>query len=165
MKIPLTQGKEALIDEVDSDLMRFKWSTIKSRGFPRLYGYRKGLKIDNQQTVNIYMHRIILERKLGRILNPDEMTDHIDHNGLNNQRDNLRVVTCSLNNRNSRKGFEKTSQYKGVVWDKSRSKWMSRININGHDKYLGRFTDEVDAAKAYDEAAKIHYNEHANLNF
>lgn len=87
--------------------------------------------------------------------------DHWDREGLNNQKYNLRLGTRSLNNGNS-VGWNKqtSSQFKGVTWHKIAKKWMVRVA----NRYVGLFADEIDAATAYDKAAKNYYGEFALLN-
>ena len=87
-----------------------------------------------------------------------------DGDGLDNRRCNLRVCTRSQNNMNERPRGG-TSEFKGVSWDNAISKWRPRIKHNGKQCYLGIFTDEIDAALAYDEAARIYFGPFARANF
>jgi hypothetical protein len=80
------------------------------------------------------------------------VTDHIDGNGLNNTKSNLRICTHRQNLHNiKRKG---TSKYPGVSWYKNSNKWRATIRINGKVKHLGLFTDEREAAKSYEKALR-----------
>lgn len=94
---------------------------------------------------------------------PDGLdVDHIDGDGLNNQRSNLRVVTRRQNLRNQRrKAANATSQFLGVCWDRSRQRWIASID----GRHIGRFYDEDTAARAYDRAAYARDPEHCALNF
>ncbi len=104
------------------------------------------------------MHRVIMNP-------PDDMVvDHIDSNGLNNRRTNLRVCTL-LQNSYNRKTIKASSQYKGVRWNKRKKRWVSSISPNGKFILIGYFKDELTAAKAYDEKAKEFFGEFAYLNF
>ena len=106
------------------------------------------------------MHRQIMNAPKGTPI------DHKDHNGLNNTRENLRLATISENARNCEKTKRPTSsKYKGVCWNKKSKKWQAHIHYNGISIHLGLFDSEEDAAKAYDEAAKIYHGEFAVLNF
>lgn len=93
------------------------------------------------------------------------VVDHINHNGLDNRKANLRIATFSENRRNSRKAKDTSSKYKGVSWHKNNKKWHAGININGRRKHLGSFDDEIQAAKAYDEVARKYHGEFSSLNF
>lgn len=95
----------------------------------------------------------------------DVMFDHIDHNPRNNQKSNLRECTLQQNTFNKSKRTGTSSQYIGVSWDRKRGRWLSTIRINGRNIFLGRFTDEILAAKAYDTKAVSLFKEFANLNF
>lgn len=66
---------------------------------------------------------------------------------------------------NSRKQVDCSSKYKGTCWDKSKRRWLAYIGAGKDRIYLGRFTGEEDAARAYDKAAKLKYGEFASLNF
>lgn len=91
-----------------------------------------------------------------------EIVDHKDKDYQNDLIDNLRAATKSQNNKNtsSRKGS--TSKYLGVCFIGNR--WIASIWVNNTSKYLGRFLNEIDAAKTYNEAAKIYHGEFASLN-
>jgi AP2 domain len=90
--------------------------------------------------------------------------DHVDHDTLNNQRYNLRESTPlqSSHNTRSRAG---TSQYKGVLWEQSRGRWKAEIRASGKKRFIGRFDDEEEAARAYDRIAKVVHGRFAVLNF
>ncbi len=92
--------------------------------------------------------------------------DHINHNGLDNRKANLRAVSMTQNNWNRRKQRgEFTSRYKGVHFDKESGKWGSSIKCKGKQIIIDWFDDEVSAAKAYDKKAKELFGEYAYLNF
>ena len=96
----------------------------------------------------------------------NEIVDHINHNGLDNRRANLRIATASQNNANSRRGMNRgRSKYKGVWWDEKAGKWRAGIKCQGKCIHLGMFDDEIEAAKAYDRAAGLYHGEFAVLNF
>ena len=95
---------------------------------------------------------------------PNEI-DHINHIRDDNRLENLRDVTRSQNGMNSSIETGRTSQYKGVHWAKKANKWKAQIGINGKQKYLGYFTIEIEAARAYDRAALEHFGIYAKLNF
>jgi hypothetical protein len=157
LKINLTQGQKAIVDQRNFDLIEFKWGAIRqgSDQNPRWYAVRKG---------NIRMHRVIMERELGRILEAWEKIDHKNGNGLDNRVDNLRIVNSKQNGQNQQlQGRSKTSQYKGVSFAKT--KWRAYITIDGKLRHLGLFNSEEDAAKAYDQAAEYVYEKYACLNF
>jgi len=106
---------------------------------------------------NVYMHRLIMSVPRGLEV------DHIDGNGLNNQRSNLRIATRSQNMANTgpRGG---SSRFKGVSFHKRAAKWQAYITVENHRHYLGLHGDEVSAAQAYDIAAREAFGEFAKLN-
>jgi hypothetical protein len=170
IKIELTQNKVALVDEIDKDLVERNWCAYKSgnayksgKHIIRFYATR--YEHINGKYKKIRMHRVILERMLGRELIKGEDVDHINHDGLDNRRVNLRLATHAENMRNRVKRINCSSEYKGVCWYKPNKKWQAEIRIDGKQKRLGRFESEIEAAKAYDIAAIGAYGEFCCLNF
>jgi len=151
--IELTQGKYAIVDAEDYDeLNRYKWFVKNDKH--TYYAAR----IENRK--KIYMHRQIMRPGKGLVV------DHINHEGFDNRKTNLQIVTKQENNWNSRKTIKTcSSKYKGVSRCKNSNKWRAVICVNGLDIHLGYFEDETEAAKAYDEAAKKYRGEFAVLNF
>lgn len=158
-KIPLTRGKFALVDDEDFEwLNQWKWRVGARRNRSTIYAVRAGRKAELKCTY--FMHRIVTDC-------PDGLqVDHINHDGLDNRRENLRVCTRNGNQWNRRKTKARVSSiYKGVCSFKKTKKWRALIKINGKKIYLGLFKQEIDAAKAYDTAAKKYFGEFAYLNF
>jgi len=92
--------------------------------------------------------------------------DHINGNGLDNRKANLRPATCAQNQRNRKKcHFNSRSRYKGLHWDRHFNKWRVRICLNRTKIQIGLFDNETEAAKAYDRAAKKYHGQFASLNF
>ena len=156
-KIRLTRGKVALVDDEDFEwLNQWKWQAVK--GHTTWYAYRYPTLPGGKRRL-VLMHRAIL-------CPPKEKdVDHKDRNGLNNQRDNLRVATQTQNNQNARSHQGTTSQFKGVHWFKATKRWQSQIKYNGKKIHNGFFLSEIEAAHAYDRAAMKYFGEFARLNF
>ena len=94
--------------------------------------------------------------------NPKAEVDHINGNGLDNRRCNLRLVTSRQNKRNQRgRGL---SNYIGVTMDKSRKKWLAQIKHYGKRFYIGRYVCEKEAAAMRDRIAYHLWGEDAKLN-
>lgn len=169
-EIKLTQGYVAIVDDEDYELInQFNWFPSKSGNI--VYAGRRATK--NKKRYNIQMHRLIMGLESGCKL----IVDHINHNGLDNRKENLRVCTQQLNTRNSRKRKDCHSKHKGVgrkrdsYLSKTTNKityypykWSATIHVNGSNIYLGDFKLEEDAARAYNEAAIKHFGEFALLN-
>lgn len=155
-RIPLTQGKFAIVDDTDFDwLNQWKWYTHAD--LITYYATRWVYKPKPRRRV--FMHRLILSPP------KDMMTDHINGNGLDNRRCNLRVCTSSQNQQNSRKHRGCSSIYKGVSRNTGRGKtWVAYICTNGRLRQLGAFDDEWDAACAYNAEARKHFGVFAKPN-
>ena len=158
-RIPLSQGKYAIVDPEDYEyLSKDKWYAAK--GHNTFYAVRGKWSKGRKKRDEIRMHRVIMRPPAHLFV------DHINHNGLDNRKANLRLATYSQNVHN-RKKFAKpaTSKYKGVSWHKSVRQWTAAIQVNGKRIHLGSFNDQAAAAKAYDRAAKKYHKEFAILNF
>jgi hypothetical protein len=110
---------------------------------------------------NYYTHQLVFYYHNGYL---PETVDHIDNNTKNNKIENLRAASYNENLQNTRKIKKGSSQYKGVCFDKKSNKWLSRIQVIDKRIYLGYFDNELDAAKAYDQAALTYFKEFANTN-
>lgn len=153
--------QRVLYDDMDHDLIMSQNSWVLRPRKDTFYAYcqlntkagRKGIS----------MHRLIMGFPKGKEV------DHKNRNGLDNRRDNLRIATKAENSKN-KKAWGK-SRYLGVSLDSAKRKlkpdcirWLSCISINGKNKTLGRFNTEEEAAKKYNEFAKVVHGEFANLN-
>lgn len=147
--IPLTQGKFAQVDDADYDiLIKRKW-----------YFTKAGYAVTKIKRRAVSLHRIILGDVSGKVI------DHIDGDGLNNKRNNLRrcLHIDNMKNQGLRKN-KKSGNYKGVSWHIASSKWMARIQVNKKAIHLGLFACEISAARAYNAAAVEHFGEFARIN-
>lgn len=153
IKILLTQDKFTLIDNKDFDIIsKYKWYAHRRR--------KNYYAETTKKQKHILMHRLIMN-----IINPEIQIDHIDGNGLNNQRHNLRICTHQENHFNKKSRKNSSSKFKGVSWHSSHKKWRCVIGINTKHIHLGYFDNEKEAAYVYDIAAKQYFGEFANLNF
>ena len=157
--IQLTKGKSTTVDAVDADLAGVLWTAYTAPN--TVYAYRQTPHVNGKQKT-VKLHRVILARMLDRDLMAGEQVDHIDGNGLNNTRPNLRLATNAQNGANRRKSSNNTSGLKGVHWNKYAGKWRARIKVGGTIIHLGYFTDKDEAHAAYNAAAKKHFGEFAN---
>lgn len=95
---------------------------------------------------------------------PNEQVDHINGDGLDNRKSNLRICNGSQNRCNKGKPKNNTSGYKGVTWHTPNKKWVAQIAVNGKHSYIGSFKTKEEAAKAYNKKAKELHGEFARLN-
>lgn len=155
-RIPLVNSKKyAIVDPPDYyPLSRYTWWMRKRNDSYQVLRFSD----DGYCLRTVSMHR--------QILNPpkNKNVDHINRNGRDNRRANLRPATVAQNNMNkfSEKG---TSKFKGVHFRREVKRWRASISVNGRKKYLGSYGNEIDAAKTYDKAAKKYYGQFAYLNF
>jgi len=141
-QIKLTQGKDALVDDSDFiELNRFKWYTQR-RG-KNFYAIRNSLTLNGKRKT-VRMHIEIM----GETPKGVEI-DHIDGNGLNNQRKNLRFCSKAQNAMNVGLRLDNRSGFKGVSWDKVTKKWKTQISIDKIQRYLGVFDTKEEAYEAY----------------
>jgi len=140
-EISLTQGQVALVDDDDYErLSQWKWCVTKQRN--TFYAHRGTSVAGVQKTLK--MHRVILDCPRGMDI------DHIDGNGLNNQKSNLRIVTRRQNNQN--RHDKRTSIYPGVHWYSHANKWRAILGYKGNKICLGTFKSEINAFRAYYDA-------------
>lgn len=152
--LPVTRGLVALIDEADEGWAQFNWfAKPRDQSCGGFYVYRT---LNGLCRSTLYLHRAILDAR------PGEIVDHIDGDGLNNQRSNLRIATPSQNCAN-RGGYKPASGYRGVY--AAGRQWVAQISVNGEMVKLGRFAEPASAAAAYDAAAQAQFGQFARLNF
>ena len=152
-------GRVALVDDEDYELVsQYHWHVSETARpgmrLPGIYA-RAMLPRRDGRRPSIRMHVLIMG---GRGI------DHVDHDGLNNQRHNLRAADQQQNSRNRRPSAGGSSDFKGVRWHKQRRKWEAVIGVGGKARYLGLFADERLAALAYNAAASELFGEFACLN-
>jgi HNH endonuclease len=162
IQIPLRYGwgksinpkhRFAIIDDEDYELIsKYKWYIFDTpyTCYARAYA--------NKGKTTILMHNLIVKAK---------GIDHINRDGLDNRKANLRLATQSQNNANKGKQDIKTasSKYKGVTWGKYQSKWIAQIMKDRKNYYIGAFSSEIEAAAAYDKKAIELFGEFARINF
>ncbi len=155
-RIPLTQGRFAKVDPEDYLwLTQFRWHCKVNKN--AIYAVRMIRKGGHWK--HLYLHRLLMNTPPGLVC------DHINHDGLDNRKANLRNCTIAQNNANRRRVRRGSSRYLGVSRDRRRNKWVAHIKIDGVDRNLGSHTAEEDAARAYDAAAWAQHGPYAHLNF
>jgi hypothetical protein len=151
-EIQLTQGKVALVDDdIYEYLNQWKWYYSK-------LNYAMRSKRINKKKTFFLMHRVIMDTELNMIV------DHLNGNGLDNRRSNLRNCTHAENMRNRKINKKNRSGFKGVSYYTKGNKWRAMIKFNNLRIHIGFYIDPIDAARAYNEAAIKYHGEFANLN-
>jgi hypothetical protein len=161
-RIPVKRGSEifwATVDDEDYDLVRGRtWfvQTAKMTWYSCMYATTSAVRDGRETTVS--MHRLIMNPPPGTVV------DHIDHNGLNNRRSNLRLATHAENTHWKRGRGGTASRFKGLYRSQS-GKWCALIECNGIREHLGSYDTEEQAARVYDFRARQLFGEFAYLNF
>jgi hypothetical protein len=148
-EIELTQGFKTIVDDsLYDELNKYKWCAHKMRN-KTVYATRL-----------VRLHHLVIG-----FPPPGFVVDHINGNGLDNRRENLRFVSNQNNIRNQGMNKNNTSGYRGVSWHKGKQRWEAKIRVNNARLSLGRYKTAEEAAHAYDKAAKEYFKEFAKLNF
>lgn len=156
--IPLTQGYTTIVDDADyAALSAYRWKALKAGKC--VYAARTVRSPGaSHNDVTLLMHRVLFGTGAQRV-------DHINHDSLDNRRCNLRAATASTNAANSPLIVRGTPRFKGVYWNKKDGKWQAQIgNGKAACEYLGQFDSEVEAASAYNAAARQRFGQFAVLN-
>lgn len=149
MKCIVKSGRSFIFDTADLAVVTaYNWSVSKE-------GYATAQSKEGRR---IKLHRLLMGF-------PDGVVDHINGHPYDNRRCNLRISSQHCNTQNSAMPVSNTTGYKGVCFDKHKGRFMAYIHPDGHFKFLGYFSNPVDAAHAYDRAAVFYFGEYARLNF
>ncbi|MBN2137484.1 MAG: HNH endonuclease [Sedimentisphaerales bacterium] len=159
-RIRISSPKYTIVDPEDYEALAcYEWLGYKSG--QQFYAARQErVRVNGRRKVSIIpLHRQIMPVGKGLIV------DHVNRDGLDNRKSNLRAGTQAQNICNSKRTARSSSMYKGVSWHKASKKWRALVAFGGKTKFLGYFADEVEAAKAYDAGARELHGEFAYLNF
>jgi hypothetical protein len=150
--IPVTQGFHALVDDEDFDRVnQWSWTVKRSKRTVYAQGLANGQRL--------FLHRFILNAPSG------VEVDHINGDGLDNRRSNLRLATVSQNQANRKRlNANNTTGYRGVTYNKGNRRWLAQIQHEGIQMHLGYFTTPEEAARAYDQKAEELFGEFAKTN-
>lgn len=156
--IPLTRGKHAIVDACDVELAtQVSWQAHPEYE-DKLYYATRTYQVNGRRMLD-HLHRLVMARVLGRDLEPEERIDHVNRDGLDCRRENLRLATHAQNMANRRLFKNNTSGVRGVSWHKAKGKWCARISVNGKRILLGYFDEIEDAKSTYEKAAVKHFGE------
>lgn len=158
-RIRLTQGKYAIVDSDDYwELSKYSWYAHKAEN--SCYACRRVHGGKGKKTERMWMHRAVISVPAGL------MCDHINHDGLDNRKANLRAATAAQNRINSRTArIKKSSKHRGVCWRAEQKKWFAYVYVGGRAVFTKYFDDATAAARARDRAAKKYHGQFAELNF
>lgn len=161
VEVPLIHGKVALIDDEDAErILAYNWTLNHDPNRRRqiFYAVRYAYKEGTKSRTVIQMHRVILNAPAGMEV------DHINGDGLDNRRANLRLATRAQNLRNTHREKGRTG-YRGIYWHKRNRMYHALIMHDGRKHSLGYYYNAEQAARAYDYAAYHMHGEFASLNF
>ena len=173
-RVPIDFLKQNIFYDSVAEILIWKENHLKSPQWNARYsnkkvGFHKSdkgyhyIKINyNGKRYIIAEHRVIWA--LSKNQWPEHTIDHIDNNKSNNKMKNLRSATVAENNKNKPSTKNSTSKYKGITWKSKENKWYVAVRVYGKSKHLGIFYDEVDAAIAYNQAAKKYHGDFAYIN-
>lgn len=151
VRLRLLNGEFALIDRADEAL-------VADRKWYRAGRYVRARSPHADGPVYLVLHRVLMEAPLGCLV------DHINGDGLDNRRANLRLCSHAENMKNRAKHADTASTFKGVWFDGRRGMWRAQINVDGERMCLGSFQDERKAAIQYDRAARLFFGAFARTN-
>lgn len=148
-RVALTKGHEAIVDADMADVVgHFVWhASVRKHTVYAATGH----------STKKLLHRVIASAAFGDGALTGMEIDHVNRNGLDNRRDNLRIVTRSQNMCNAKPRKMSASGYRGVTWSKAKSKWLAQIQLHGKKRHVGFYDDPKEAADAYERArAELH---------
>lgn len=157
-EIILTQGKITQVDDEDYEKVKFlRWYAYYD---PALRGFiaQRNVTELNGTRKTIYLHRTIVDAPKGMVV------DHVNHDTLDNRKENLRICTHAENMLNRRTYINNKSGYKGVSWHKEKKKYRAGIRAMNKKYFLGYFDDPKEAARAYNEASIKYHGKFGSLN-
>lgn len=142
MIVSTSKGQKTIIDDCDADLAEYRW-------FCSHQGYTvRSYHVSKHNKPIIFLHSVIMERKLGHSVPDGYYVDHVNRNKLDNRRDNLRLASKGQNAINSKVPSNNTSGAKGVTWDKSKQRWQAQIVYQQKFVFIGRYKKVEDAIEA-----------------
>lgn len=155
-EIQLTQGQVALVDDEDFErVSQYKWHASPQPNYAKPKTFYARAFVGGK---SMSLHQFVL----GKL--PRMVIDHVNGNTLDCTRANLRHASFSENRRNSSQSVKNKSGLRGVSWSSKRGMWRADICTHRARVCLGHFIDKLEAAKAYNEAAKKYHGEFATLN-
>lgn len=148
-QIEVKNGLYALVDDEDYAAIQKRWH-LDSGGYVTRLTSRNDLNKNGRRKV-VFLHRVIMNARNG------EMVDHINHNKLDNRKENLRIVNKSQNAINSKVRTDNKSGHRGVYFEKRSGKWVSEIRVGGKKYWLGRYANKLAASREYKiKALELH---------
>lgn len=149
ISVLLTRNQWVMINADDLSLItKYRWYALRPR---KIFYAATNIKLSDGRKTILCMHRLLLGLNYG---DPQEV-DHIDGNGLDNRRNNIRIVSTAQNQHNQhvkqtgRHHDKPTSKFPGVCWYKARCLWAAKIRVSGKNIHLGYYDNEKEAAKTY----------------